>query len=90
MHDNDREQEFSLDARMFFNCGGWSLSCGGYSSYIAKGEDEELLTSSPEPNTLALVYKDKDTLRFVKYVNDEVEDALSQGQFHDLSVTYYE
>jgi len=90
LHDNDREQEFSLDARMFFNCGGWSLSCGGYSSYIAKGEDEELLTSSPEPNTLALVYKDKDTLRFVKYVNDEVEDALSQGQFHDLSVTYYE
>ena len=76
--------------RLFFNCENWSIECGGYSSYIAKGEDEELLTSSPESNTLALVYKDKETLRFVKYVNDEAEQALKDGQFHDLSVTYYE
>ena len=44
----------------------------------------------PQANTLALVYKDKETLRFVKYVNDEVEESLTEGQFHDLSVTYYE
>merc|ERR1712029_657803 len=90
LHDNDREQEYSLDARMFFNCQNWSLGCGGYSSYLAKGEDEELLTSSPVPNSLALVYKDKETLRFVKYVNAEADECLVDGQFHDLSVTYYE
>jgi len=90
LHDNDREQEFSLDLRMFFNCEGWSLECGGFSSYLAKDQDEELLTASPEPNTLALVYKDKETLRFVKYVNDDIQTAVKDGNFQDISVTYYE
>jgi len=88
VRDDDLEQaEFALDLRIFFNCAGWRDSMGGQSSYIARGEDEELITVEPEGNSLSLVYRDKDSLRFVKYVNRQVEEM---GGFHDLSATYYE
>ncbi len=81
---------FALDARLFLNCVGWSADCGGYSSYIAKDEDEELLTANPEENALILAYRDADTLGFVKKVTDEANSALEEGEFHDFSVVYYE
>ena len=98
MHDNDVEFEqqtkdgkgYSLDARLFFNCENWSISCGGYTSYVAKDEDEELLTASPDQNTLTIVYKDSETLSFVKYVSDEINETVKNGQFNDIAVTYYE
>jgi Rps23 Pro-64 3,4-dihydroxylase Tpa1-like proline 4-hydroxylase len=89
--DGDAEAaQFALDARLFVNCGGWSLDCGGFSSYIAKDEDEELLTAQPEENALILAYRDADTLRFVKRVTDEVNHKLEGGEFHDVSLVYYE
>ena len=98
LHDNDIELEqqksqgngYSLDARLFFNSENWCLECGGYTSYIAKDEDEELLTASPEDNTLTIVYKDSETLSFIKYVTNEINNNVSSGQFHDIAVTYYE
>jgi len=88
LRDDDLEQaEFALDLRIFFNCAGWTDSMGGQSSYIARGEDEELITVEPEDNSLSLVYRDKDSLRFVKYVSRRVEEIRG---FHDLSATYYE
>ena len=81
---------YSLDTRLFFNCENWSLNCGGYTSYIAKDEDEELLTASPEDNTLTIVYKDSETLSFIKYVTNEINDCIKSGEFHDIAVTYYE
>jgi len=88
IRDDDKEQaEYALDLRMFFNIpeseGEWET--GGQSVYIARGEDEELVTVFPEENTLSLVYRDKDSLKFIKYVNSKLEKS-----FNDLFLTYYE
>jgi len=85
VRDDDEEQaEAALDLRIFFNSSGWSDVMGGQSSYIARGEDEELITVEPEDNSLSLVYRDKESLRFVKYVS---EQAKNIGGFQDLSAT---
>ena len=81
--------KFFLDGRLFFNCQDWNLEFGGFSSYIAKDEDEELLTTLPEDNTFQLIYKDSQTLGFVKYVNDGINN-MHNGEFHDVSVNYFE
>merc|ERR1719418_158993 len=65
--------------------GGGGSEAGGQTVYIARGEDEELVTVAPGENTLSLVYRDKDSLKFIKCVNSRL-----QGHFHDLSLTYYE
>ena len=72
---------------MVFNVTGYDedSEAGGQSVYLARGEDEELVTVMPEENTLSLVYRDKDSLKFVKYVNSRMEHS-----FHDLFLTYYE
>ncbi|XP_041379271.1 LOW QUALITY PROTEIN: prolyl 3-hydroxylase OGFOD1-like [Gigantopelta aegis] len=51
----------------------WRQEYGGFTSYITKGEDEELLTVTPQSNSLTLVYKDSDTLSFTKYINHRAE-----------------
>ena len=55
-------------------------------------QDEELLSIAPQDNALTLAYRDADTLRFVKRVTDAANARLADtgGQFHDLSVVYYE
>ena len=89
VRDDDQEQaEFALDLRMFFNVPGWSPEMGGQTSYIARGEDEELVTVEPEENTLSLVYRDKESLKFVKFVNSRLREM--GDCFHDLFLTYYE
>ena len=89
LRDDDQEQaEFALDLRMFFNVAGWSPEMGGQTSYIARGEDEELVTVEPEENTLSLVYRDKESLKFVKFVNSRLREM--GDCFHDLFLTYYE
>ncbi|KAK2151561.1 hypothetical protein LSH36_359g03003 [Paralvinella palmiformis] len=65
LHDTEvSEAEFALDAMLFICCKGWRQDYGGYTSYITRGEDEELLSVQPAENSLALVYRDKDTLRY--------------------------
>jgi len=92
VRDDDSEQsEFALEARLFLNCEGWVAGMGGQSVYIARGEDEELITVEPETNSLSLVYKDKETLGFVKYVNSSLsKENGGCGEFHDIQMTYYE
>ena len=34
----------NFDARLFFNCENWSIECGGFTSYVAKDEDEPVET----------------------------------------------
>ena len=64
----DQEQaEYALDLRMFFNVsqlvseseedGAGGPEAGGQTVYIARGEDEELVTVAPGENTLSLVYR---------------------------------
>lgn len=82
-------EKAGLDLKCFFNAGDWKMSYGGFTSYVAKGEDEELLTVSPVDNTLSLVYRDKETLSFVKHINHL---CLERGPhpFYDIQFIYYE
>lgn len=86
--------EFALDLLFFCGCEDWDAEYGGFTSYIAKGEDEELLTVIPENNCLALVYRDTETLKFVKYINhrslEHVKNHQSRAGFWDFSFVYYE
>ncbi|XP_053491220.1 prolyl 3-hydroxylase OGFOD1 [Ictalurus furcatus] len=92
LHDSVK-REFALDLLLYFGCTGWKAEFGGFASYIARDEDEELLTVYPEENSLALVYRDKETLKFIKHINhnsvvQEGDHALTH--FYDFSFTYYE
>ena len=87
--DQSNNDKYFLDGRLFFNCQDWNIEQGGFTSYIAKDEDEELLTALPENNTMQLIYKDAQTLGFVKYVNDGI-NVLPNGEFHDISAAYFE
>ncbi|XP_049329648.1 prolyl 3-hydroxylase OGFOD1 [Astyanax mexicanus] len=92
LHDSV-QREFALDLLLHLGCKGWKAEFGGFTSYIAHDEDEELLTVYPEENSLALVYRDKETLKFVKHVN--VSSAAQRPDqtdpaFYDFSFTYYE
>ncbi|XP_062922708.1 prolyl 3-hydroxylase OGFOD1 [Mobula hypostoma] len=95
IHNTNMENtEFSLDLLLSCGCKDWHEEFGGVTSYVAKGEDEELLTLCPEDNALALIYRDKETLKFVKHVNQR---SISQCNwkhvekgFWDFSFVYYE
>ncbi|KAE8608210.1 hypothetical protein XENTR_v10011431 [Xenopus tropicalis] len=95
IHDLDPERhEFALDLLLFCGCDDWEAEYGGFTSYIAKEEDEELLSVYPENNCLALVYRDKETMRFVKHINHKSQqrDANSPKHkgFWDFAFVYYE
>ncbi|KAJ8281171.1 hypothetical protein GJAV_G00064330 [Gymnothorax javanicus] len=95
VHDTDLgNTEYALDLLLHFGCEDWQTEFGGFTSYIANGEDEELLMVSPENNSLALVYRDKETLKFVKHVNHRSSTLAGDGPhrnaFYDFSFVYYE
>lgn len=93
IHDNSKT-EFALDLLLYCGCEGWKPEYGGFTSYIAKGEDEELLTVNPENNSLALVYRDRETLKFVKHINhrslEQKKSFPNRTGFWDFSFVYYE
>ncbi|XP_072488390.1 prolyl 3-hydroxylase OGFOD1 isoform X1 [Notamacropus eugenii] len=93
VHDT-KNTEFALDLLFYCGCKGWKTEYGGFTSYIAKGEDEELLTVTPEENSLALVYRDRETVKFVKHINHQSLEQKKTGQnrtgFWDFSFVYYE
>ncbi|KAG7468660.1 hypothetical protein MATL_G00145490 [Megalops atlanticus] len=95
VHDTDlHNTEFALDLLLYCGCEGWQEEFGGFTSYIANGEDEELLTVYPENNSIGLVYRDKDTLKFVKHVNHRSSAPRGPrphgNAFYDFSFVYYE
>eukprot|EP01137_Pigoraptor_chileana_P036570 Opistho-2@32411 len=63
----------------------WSTRYGGHTIYVSKGEDDELLSVTPRPNALSLVFKDEGTLSFVKYVN-----CIAPADVHDLCMHFAE
>ncbi|XP_070616600.1 prolyl 3-hydroxylase OGFOD1 [Erythrolamprus reginae] len=90
IHDAQKA-EFALDLLLFCGVEDWDVESGGFTSYIAKGEDEELLTVNPEANCLALIYRDRETLKFVKYINQRsLEQTPDPKEFWDFSFVYYE
>ncbi|XP_064089455.1 prolyl 3-hydroxylase OGFOD1-like isoform X4 [Macrobrachium nipponense] len=86
------ERSSALDASLFVRVSNkWALEHGGFTSYIAKDEDEELLTVVPRSNCLALVYRDTETLKFTKYINASVKDLGNKDSvFYEFSCTYRE
>ncbi|KAJ8271897.1 hypothetical protein COCON_G00107560 [Conger conger] len=95
VHDTDLDNtEFALDLLLHCGCEDWQTEFGGFTSYIANGEDEELLTVNPENNSLALVYRDKETLKFVKHINHRSSTVAGNrhhgNAFYDFSFVYYE
>nr|CAH0107368.1 unnamed protein product [Daphnia galeata] len=78
--------EYALDVWFFLSADHWQLPHGGQVSYIARGEDEELLTICPSNNCLALVYRDQDTMRFVKHINSlsgDLKHFTINGVYYD-------
>jgi hypothetical protein len=49
----------------------------------------QLLTVVPAENSLALVYRDRDTMRFVKHINHRMFEGAAK-EFYDFSVVYHE
>ncbi|KAM9861217.1 prolyl 3-hydroxylase OGFOD1 [Aulostomus maculatus] len=91
LHDGEAAQaEYALDLILPFACADWQSEFGGFTCYVANEEDEELLTVYPEDNSLALVYRDKETLKFVKHVNHKSFSGSAAGVFYDFSFVYYE
>ncbi|XP_010793145.1 prolyl 3-hydroxylase OGFOD1 [Notothenia coriiceps] len=95
LHDAEAAQaEYALDLVLPFCGADWQSEFGGFTCYVANEEDEELLTVYPEDNSLALVYRDKETLKFVKHVNhkslSESADSSTRRAFYDFSFVYYE
>ncbi|XP_045888577.1 prolyl 3-hydroxylase OGFOD1 isoform X1 [Micropterus dolomieu] len=95
LHDAEAAQaEYALDLVLPFGCKDWQSEFGGFTCYVANEEDEELLTVYPEDNSLALVYRDKETLKFVKHVNhkssSDSADSPACRTFYDFSFVYYE
>uniref|UniRef100_A0A2C9M899 Prolyl 4-hydroxylase alpha subunit domain-containing protein n=1 Tax=Biomphalaria glabrata TaxID=6526 RepID=A0A2C9M899_BIOGL len=90
-HDTDPDMtDFALDTILYIGCEkDWDSDCGGYTSYIAKGEDEELLSVFPSGNSLALVYRDKNTVKFVKHLNHKITET-SPACFYEINTVYYE
>ncbi|EGW00053.1 2-oxoglutarate and iron-dependent oxygenase domain-containing protein 1 [Cricetulus griseus] len=93
VHDNSKT-EFALDLFLYCGCEGWEPEYGGFTSYIAKGEDEELLIVNPENNSLALVYRDRETMKFVKHINhrslEQKKTFPNRSGFWDFAFVYYE
>ncbi|KFM82494.1 2-oxoglutarate and iron-dependent oxygenase domain-containing protein 1, partial [Stegodyphus mimosarum] len=69
LHDQSFTQSSFLNAQLYFNCSEWDPEFGGYTSYVAEYENEELLQTDPKPNSLALVYITEGTSHFTKYIN---------------------
>lgn len=49
----------------------------------------QLLTVFPQSNSLAVVYRDKDSLCFTKYINHRA-NPLAMAHFHTFSFVYRE
>lgn len=49
----------------------------------------QLLSVHPTENSLSLVYRDKETLKFVKHINNRINEMTTKG-FYDISSVYRE
>ncbi|XP_035223894.1 prolyl 3-hydroxylase OGFOD1-like [Stegodyphus dumicola] len=89
LHDQSFTQSSFLNAQLYFNCSEWDPEFGGYTSYVAEYENEELLQTDPKPNSLALVYITEGTSHFTKYINHRVTEQPVPF-FHDIFAVYIE
>uniref|UniRef100_A0A1I8I517 uS12 prolyl 3-hydroxylase n=2 Tax=Macrostomum lignano TaxID=282301 RepID=A0A1I8I517_9PLAT len=83
---------FLLDAVWHCGCTGWRETMGGETHFTstADTDGEPLVTVTPEDNCLNLVYRELDTVPFVKYLNANCAQLNSAGQFYDYRALYRE
>jgi prolyl 3-hydroxylase /prolyl 3,4-dihydroxylase len=87
--DDTKMQVKALDVMIFLNCLNWKSVYGGCVTYIAKDEDETLLSIVPEENCLTLVYRDTQTLKFTKYLNTRMKEN-SFDFIYEIALVFYE
>uniref|UniRef100_A0AC34GUQ0 US12 prolyl 3-hydroxylase n=1 Tax=Panagrolaimus sp. ES5 TaxID=591445 RepID=A0AC34GUQ0_9BILA len=64
---------FCFDFLIFFmEKEAWDKLAGGYYSYIAVNDPNEILRVHPAPNSVAFVFREPDVLSFIKYINARV------------------
>lgn len=87
VHDEDPEvmvEGPKLDVIIHFNHNFQTdRDVGGFISYIAKNDEDDLLVIEPESNFLSLVYMDDSTVRFTKYLNNSHPDT-----YHDICLVF--
>ncbi|XP_065577034.1 prolyl 3-hydroxylase OGFOD1-like isoform X2 [Artemia franciscana] len=72
LHDSETSKlGHSLMLMYYIADNQWEQEWGGFTSFIAKAENEELLTVVPKHNCLALIYCCPATLSFVKHINNK-------------------
>ncbi|KHN78959.1 2-oxoglutarate and iron-dependent oxygenase domain-containing protein 1 [Toxocara canis] len=76
---------YCLDLQLFFGAEDWDENAGGFISYVAKDEENEVLRVGPVSNSAALVYREPDVFPFVRYVNDRAKDQL----FYVLNCSFF-
>lgn len=76
---------FNHDFEVNFDAGGYISYMDASDDHDVKPEDCELLTVEPKSNCLSLIYREKGTCRFLKYINKSHKSA-----YQDLSCVYYE
>ncbi|XP_015925058.1 prolyl 3-hydroxylase OGFOD1 [Parasteatoda tepidariorum] len=89
LHDQSFTKTPTLNSTFYMNFEKWDSLHGGYTSYVAEEEKDELLRVDPKSNSLALVYITEGTAGFVKYINKQ-STLESDSCFYDLFCLYKE
>ena len=74
-----------LETILFLTSDTGGTGTNGFWSYVASGEEGELLRVEPENNCLCLVYMEKETGKFVKYLS-----KLSSLEYFAYSYLHFE
>ncbi|CAD5219780.1 unnamed protein product [Bursaphelenchus okinawaensis] len=77
---------YALDLMIFFmDDEEWPSEAGGFISYLAENDPDELLRMPPRKNSLAIVFREPGVLSFTKYVNCNIGDK----EYFGLNLTYF-
>ncbi|KAI1707032.1 2OG-Fe(II) oxygenase superfamily domain-containing protein [Ditylenchus destructor] len=65
-----KKNGYCLDLLLFFGpTVRWNTDRGGFFSYFAMGDEDEIIRVPPLMNTAAIVFREPEVLNFTKYVN---------------------
>ncbi|CAD5216467.1 unnamed protein product [Bursaphelenchus xylophilus] len=77
---------YALDLVMFFMKDKvWPADGGGFISYAAENDPDEILRIPPRKNSLAIVFREPGVMQFTKYANCLVQDQ----EYYVFNLTYF-
>ncbi|KAF7635607.1 hypothetical protein Mgra_00004996 [Meloidogyne graminicola] len=83
---HSEDNGFSLDVILFLGRKQeWPAQNGGFISYFACGEEDEIIRVIPSFNTAAIVFREPGVLNFTKYVNHRA----GSDTFFTLNCTFF-